>query len=306
RLQCLPYFYLAGMPKCGTTNLFTSLIRHPDISRMSRGQHWITRDRFQGKLLKYLHQKQTFEWWTGDNFIVETWNTTTRSADSKLIPDIIDSIGDGTVSTFWDYSNWPFISGNENCSEPRITNPYLVHHLNPDSKIIVMFRNPTDRAYSDFLYFDGTKNTTVEEFHEYCYKSIKIIKKCMAKFGDRYCIFNSAITDQMKVRLHIGLYSVFMKEWLNVFNRDQILDIRLEELSENPGAVLIEVFDFLSVAPLSPKQLVEILSSENKNEGRRKLRMSDMLPETRDLLNDFYSFYNREMALLMNDVHYTW
>ncbi len=31
RLRCLPYFYLAGVTKSGTTDLFEALLKHPQI-----------------------------------------------------------------------------------------------------------------------------------------------------------------------------------------------------------------------------------------------------------------------------------
>ena len=32
RLRCAPYAYLAGMPKCGTTDLYQALIMHENIT----------------------------------------------------------------------------------------------------------------------------------------------------------------------------------------------------------------------------------------------------------------------------------
>ena len=32
RVRCVPYAYLAGMPKCGTTDLYTSLLLHENIT----------------------------------------------------------------------------------------------------------------------------------------------------------------------------------------------------------------------------------------------------------------------------------
>ena len=31
RLRCLPYFYLLGVTKSGTTDLYQSLLKHPDV-----------------------------------------------------------------------------------------------------------------------------------------------------------------------------------------------------------------------------------------------------------------------------------
>ncbi|XP_053381985.1 uncharacterized protein LOC123541018 [Mercenaria mercenaria] len=46
-LKCLPYFYLIGAPKCGTTDLQRRLVQHPDISdRIVKEPQWFSRNRF--------------------------------------------------------------------------------------------------------------------------------------------------------------------------------------------------------------------------------------------------------------------
>lgn len=46
-INCLPYFYLVGAPKAGTTDLFTRMVRHPEISKfVPKEPHWLTRKRF--------------------------------------------------------------------------------------------------------------------------------------------------------------------------------------------------------------------------------------------------------------------
>ena len=35
-VKCLPYFYVVGAPKCGTTDLHRRLIQHPDICQYSQ------------------------------------------------------------------------------------------------------------------------------------------------------------------------------------------------------------------------------------------------------------------------------
>ncbi|XP_060601225.1 uncharacterized protein LOC132754587 [Ruditapes philippinarum] len=47
RVRCLPYFYLVGMPKCGTTDFFSRITYHPSISNKSKKEtHWFSRRRF--------------------------------------------------------------------------------------------------------------------------------------------------------------------------------------------------------------------------------------------------------------------
>ena len=46
RLRCLPYFYIAGLAKTGTTDLYRSLAEHPDVTLpMVKEPHWWTMGR---------------------------------------------------------------------------------------------------------------------------------------------------------------------------------------------------------------------------------------------------------------------
>ena len=52
RMRCLPYFYIIGPQKTGTTDLFGSLIAHPNIeAAYAKEPHWWSRSR----LCKFNH-----------------------------------------------------------------------------------------------------------------------------------------------------------------------------------------------------------------------------------------------------------
>jgi hypothetical protein len=42
----VPYFYLAGVSKSGTSDLYDVIARHPDVIRTAKEQHWFDRDRY--------------------------------------------------------------------------------------------------------------------------------------------------------------------------------------------------------------------------------------------------------------------
>ena len=45
-LRCLPSFFLIGIPKCGTTDVFNMLSLHPDFRFTAKEQHWFAKRRF--------------------------------------------------------------------------------------------------------------------------------------------------------------------------------------------------------------------------------------------------------------------
>nr|XP_054768330.1 uncharacterized protein LOC129275886 [Lytechinus pictus] len=49
RLRCLPYFYILGVAKCGTSDLWDKIVAHPHVVRnLLKEPHWWSRRRLQG------------------------------------------------------------------------------------------------------------------------------------------------------------------------------------------------------------------------------------------------------------------
>lgn len=49
------------------------------------------------------------------------------------------------------------------------------------------------------------------------------------------------------MRLNLGMYIIFLLDWMTVFQREQILVLRLEDYAANLRVTINKVFDFLSV-----------------------------------------------------------
>jgi len=53
--------------------------------------------------------------------------------------------GDGTPMDMWDMRGWVSLPQNEGRTSPVFTTPHLVRHVNPDVKLIAIFRQPVER-----------------------------------------------------------------------------------------------------------------------------------------------------------------
>lgn len=53
--------------------------------------------------------------------------------------------GDCSASTMWDNYYWTILPQYQNLTEPKYTNADYIHHLNPNTKILAILRNPVDR-----------------------------------------------------------------------------------------------------------------------------------------------------------------
>lgn len=49
----------------------------------------------------------------------------------------------------------------------------------------------------------------------------------------------------VQVRLQVGVYIVFLMDWLSVFSHEQLLVLRLEDHASNRKYTMHKVFDFL-------------------------------------------------------------
>ncbi|XP_078079505.1 carbohydrate sulfotransferase 15-like [Mustelus asterias] len=309
RLRCLPYFYIIGQPKCGTTDLYNRLRLHPEVSfSIVKEPHWWTRKRFG-----------IIQPWNGfhDRYLIEDYLDLFDLAAHQIQSQIANSsaeqliksnmvIGEASASTMWDNNAWQnFYHRTVNGEPPYLIQDFL-HAVLPAAKLIVMLRDPVERLYSDYLYFISA-NKSVEDFHEKVKDSLQIFDGCLMHSSLRSCVYNCTVNSAMPVRLQIGLYAVFLWDWYAVYNQNQFLILRLEEHAANLKKSMHRVFEFLSLGNLTEQQEAAIINNPASNTRRPKDKsLGPMLPETRRILENFYRPFNEKLALLLDDDSFLW
>ncbi|KAK7460332.1 hypothetical protein BaRGS_00038920 [Batillaria attramentaria] len=268
RVRCVPYFYIAGCPKCGSTDLFYRITQHPQMASPSTKEtRWFDRARFEG---------------------------------------------DGSPTHFFENRYWPLMPGNERCREPRVTVASYIHHLYPQARIIFILRNPVDRMYSGYLYNQYQAKVAPvnnRNFHRFVQETIPVYKDCFEKHSLRVCVNNVTLLKNAKIPLKVGLYEIFVRDWLQLFPREHILFLTTDNYQQYPKATLKRVFQFLGLRPLTDSHLHRIFTMDAKvhNSGTmRYQRAGPLLPATRKLLEDFYRAYNQQLAALLNDTDFLW
>ncbi|XP_055502735.1 carbohydrate sulfotransferase 15 [Leucoraja erinacea] len=309
RLRCLPYFYIIGQPKCGTTDLYNRLRLHPEVSfSIVKEPHWWTRKRF-GIIQPWngFHGRYLIEDYL-DLFDLAAHKIQSQIANSSVEHQISSNmvIGEASASTMWDNNAWQNFYGRTANSEP----PYLIqdflHAVLPAAKLIVMLRDPVERLYSDYLYFISA-NKSVEDFHEKVKDSLQLFNGCLMHSSLRSCVYNCTVNSAMPVRLQIGLYVVFVWDWYSVYNPNQFLILRLEEHAADLKNSMSRVFRFLNLGNLTEKQEATIINNPASNTRRPKDKsLGPMLQETRRILKDFYRPFNEKLALLLNNDSFLW
>jgi len=164
-----------------------------------------------------------------------------------------------------------------------------VYYHCPLVKLIVMLRNPTDRAYSHYMMQNKRKVDPVPTFEE----AIEIENERLTNEIDKinndpdYISFNH----QKFSYLNRGMYYQQLSEWLKYFNLDQFLFIKSEEFFQNPSNELLKVYDFLGIR----KKLPVSFDPENIN------YYPPMNKKTRSFLNTYFAEENKKLSQILGD-----
>ncbi|XP_046554771.1 carbohydrate sulfotransferase 15-like [Haliotis rubra] len=287
QVLCLPYFYVVGFPKCGSTFTFSTIVGHPEVAKPQfKETQWIARRRFDGSS----NLDEFLDMFSSATRIIEKNMVTDNNTGKTFHPMIT---GEGSPSTAWQNSHWRHLPGNYNCTEPRVLNPHYIYHLNPATKIIIVIRNPTDMRISEYNFFNR-HHPTAEKFHEEMVDGIQKFEGCLSRFPLRTCAYNNSEI----MRTPIGLYHVFISDWMKVFPREQILLVRLEDTHDDPYSSFSNIFEFLGLSHVSRLELQNIMSGSRMNQRKRAFTAKN---ETRRILDDFFKPHNIQLAKLLNN-----
>lgn len=309
RLRCLPHFYIIGQPKCGTTDLFNRLSLHPSVCfSLLKEPHWWTRKRFgiirlrDGFSTRYPIKDYL------DLFDLAAHQVHgpphIKTGTDHSMDNII--IGEASASTMWDNTAWTFFYGNTSSGEPPFLIQDFLHTFHPKAKFMVMLRDPSERLYSDYLYF-ALANKSAEDFHEKVVESLQLFENCLQQYSLRACAYSTSLNNAMPVRLQVGLYIIFLLDWLTVFPKEQLLVLRLEDHASNVTYTMHLVFSFLNLGPVSEKQ-EEVITRIPASNARRAADRSlgPMLNITRQILRDFHRPFNQKLAWLLKNDTFLW
>lgn len=114
----------------------------------------------------------------------------------------------------------------------------VLKEVQPDSKVVVLMRDPVTRLHSAFWYYGchhgiyKSYGMTADGFHRFASEEIDAINHCL-HFGKslRECARTLFHTSQQLIK---GVYAAFAPDWLAAFPADQIMWIRSEDYFENP------------------------------------------------------------------------
>ena len=248
----LPDFLVIGAMKCGTTSLFHYLQQHPGISEPSIKEiHFLNNPKFY----------RFGESWYRSNFPTQ-----------QAMDELSSQLG------------YKAVTGE--ATPAMISNFYAINahkHL-PHARLVVVLRNPVDRAYShyhhmrrnifgdplsfwDALQAEG-KRTAAD---------LKLNEEQPEKAGSMHKRYTYAKR---------GMYIEQIEYWLKFFPREQLKVFHFDDLVTRPGEVCNAVCDFLELPNY------EFDTREMRNTGHYTEPMEE---RCREYLTQQFRPYNRRL-----------
>ena len=203
-----PNFLIVGAVKSGTTAIYALLDQHPEIF-MSR-QKELRFFAFETRPPNFQGPGDDGRY--GNSHCVKTWDEY-----RACFADVKEEKAVGEASPFY------------LCSEvaPRLIKNYL-----PDAKLIMILRNPVDRAFSTYMFLRQYGREPLTSFSAALAEEDRR-KRDNWEFGWCY--------------RELGLYSRQVQRYLDLFPREQVWIGIFDDFVEQPSSFVRDIFRFLDV-----------------------------------------------------------
>ena len=240
----LPDFVVIGAAKCGTTSFYDLLSRHPYVEpALEKELHYFTKNFDKG-----------IEWYR-----------------SQLPPHRLNGgrrsiTGEATASYLF---------------HPSV--PERMAEVVPQARLIVLLRNPVDRAYSHYQYEVRTLRET-RSFEE----AIEAEKEWLLDKEDEPTLQQprTNVDPPRFEYLRWGTYVDHLLRWSKFFNGEQLLVLKSEDFYDHTLETLKLTQDFLHLPHWQPEP--SMLSKPQNTYPK-------MSPVVRQRLEDFFEPYNQRL-----------
>ena len=150
----------------------------------------------------------------------------------------------------WYLAHFPPIPKSKNFITGEATPNYLeyyqsakrIYNVFPDVKLLIIFRNPVDRAVSQYYHWVRIKREE-RSFEE----AIDSELEMLLKSPDRPQGHGNYWQKQPGNYIGRGVYIEFIQKWMEVFPREQFLILKGEDFYEKPAITMKQVFHFLGL-----------------------------------------------------------
>lgn len=246
KYRILPNFIIIGAKRCGTTSLYHHLGEHPCIIRAKRDNVGFFNNNFELGLNYY------------KSFFPSIWSKNRIISKEKYFMTFDVTTG---------YLLNPIVATN-------------ISETIPDVKLILIVRNPVDRAYSEYNLITNQKS-----FEELISDEINKTDR-----GNNNTLGNVIdFTKNESFLLRKGMYAKQLFPWFKIFPKDQFLILSAEDYAVTPQKVYNDIFKFLGLPQY------QITNMQKVNKGS----YAQMNTPTRELLVNYFRRYNDDFFKLI-------
>jgi len=258
-IRVMPDFLIIGVSKGGTTSLYNYLIKNPCIAPALGKEVSFFDDNFSKGVL-----------WYKTNF-----------------PTLITKY---QIKKNHQY----FLTGEAADYLYHPLAPKRINELIPEVKMIALLRNPIDRAFSHY-WQSVRKGREMESFQEVIERQLSD-ESAFQKDSYLFETLNDLKINPLNAYLSAGIYVDRIKRFYDIFNKEQILIIKSEDLFVNPETTVNVVTNFLNI----PKWNLTNYPKYNYYEDQPQLDS-----EIRQRLSEYYKPHNERLYSLLG-ISFDW
>jgi hypothetical protein len=248
----LPDFLIIGAQKAGTTALYAYLLQHPAIT----GPSWKEVSFFDR------HYARGEAWYRGN------FPNTLRGRGVRRRTGVDPLVGEASPSYVFHPSA-----------------PERAAALVPDARLVVLVRNPVDRAYSQY-HHEVSLGREPLSFEQALAQEGARMRGELERMRDP-AYFSHAWWNFTYVSR--GLYAEQLERWLAAFPREHLLVVPSDDLLEHPAETYARVLEFLGAPPHRLASYPRVFARE----------YSEMDPGTRRTLVDRFAGPNERLYALV-------
>ena len=250
RIRLLPDFIVIGAQRCGTTSLYNYLIRHPHCVPATRKEIHFFDINFSKGVTWYRSHFPTYLY--------------------KYYCEIVHQRDFVTGEASPYYFAHP--------SAPR-----RISEIVPSARLVLLLRNPVDRAYSHYRHEVRKGRETSSSLEEAIDREEQRLRGEMERMlaDEDYYSFNH----HRYSYLSRGIYIDQLRVWADFFPKEQILVLESEDFFADTPVVFKQVVEFLNMPDWEPREY------RNYNRANNP----EMESATRKRLIKFFEPHNREL-----------
>lgn len=203
-----PNLYVVGAGKCGTTSIYHYLLQHKDVYLSTRR-----------KELNYFSTKYMtipFQGPGGEDF---------EKKDLIFEIDQYEDFFSGQTSERVIADISPMNMIYYGCAKD-------IYAYNPEAKIVMILRNPVDRAFSTYMHLRKTLKEDIDD-------PVEAILKSSERKEQNYIPFFDYVG--------VGKYSSAVNEFITVFGRENVKIFFFEDFKEDPNKIMEELCEFAEI-----------------------------------------------------------